>query len=46
MTEQNDQEQQQQQLPSLAELRERQKKLDEEVRRHLEALKKAGQQGR
>jgi hypothetical protein len=40
----NEQQQQQppQQLPTLAELRERAKKLDEEVRRHLELLKKQG----
>jgi dsDNA-specific endonuclease/ATPase MutS2 len=36
----NEQQQQPQQLPTLAELRERAKKLDEEVRRQLESLKK------
>jgi hypothetical protein len=31
-----------QQLPTLAELRERAEKLDEEIRKHLEALKNGG----
>ena len=34
-----------QQEPTLAELRERAKKLDEEVRKHLEALAKMGKAG-
>jgi hypothetical protein len=40
------QQQQQQQPPSLAELFARAEKLDAEVRRHLEVLKKMGEQGR
>jgi hypothetical protein len=37
---------QEQREPTLAELRERAKKLDEEVRKHLEALSKMGKAGR
>jgi hypothetical protein len=43
---QTGQQQQQQQPPSLAELFARAEKLDAEVRRHLEVLKKMGEQGR